>query len=89
MATKLRHYRTLETVREKWDAREQKALNELDRLRGDKTGVESTDYTALFGQLEEVQQEQRTLREGLNQSESLIDNLRVQLEECQLEKGGS
>lgn len=80
----LHHYRALEAAREKWEAREQRALDELDRLRGEKTGCE---YTALSGQLEEAQQEQRTLKEALSQAESLIDHLRGQQEEYQLENG--
>ena len=38
-ARELQYYRTLESEHEKWEAREQRALGEIDRLRRDCGGA--------------------------------------------------
>ena len=59
----LRHYCALDTVREKWEAREQRALDELDRLLVDRERWGGADETALSRQLEGAREEQCLLRE--------------------------
>ena len=54
--------RALDAVREKWEAREQRALDEVDRLREDRARWGDTDALTLTGQLEEAQEEQYALK---------------------------
>ena len=85
-ARELRYYRALEAEREKWEAREQRALAEVNRLRRDNEGRTSVDYATLTGQLEEAGEQQTRLKETLCESESLVEDLKRQLEESQTEK---
>ena len=85
-ARELQYYRALEAVREKWEAREQRALDELDRLRKDKGGWGGVDDITLSGRLREAPSEQQSLREELSKYMGLVTEYESQLEECQLEK---
>ena len=78
----LQYYRALENEREKWELREGRVLAEVDRLRGDKGGTTSANYMALSEQLEEAHQRQQHLQEVVSEKESVVCNLRRQLEEC-------
>ena len=78
----LQYYRALENEREKWELREGRALAEVDRLRGDKGGTTSANYIALSEQLEEAHQQLQHLQEVVSEKESVVCNLRRQLEEC-------
>jgi len=78
----LQYYRALENEREKWELREGRALAEVDRLRGDKGGTTSANYIALSEQLEEAHQQLQHLQEVISEKESVVCNLRRQLEEC-------
>jgi hypothetical protein len=64
----------------KWDAREQRALAVVNKLRQDNDVTTSADYATLTGQLEEAGQQQTRLKEA---SEGLVENLKGQLEEDQ------
>ena len=81
----LQYYRTLESERKKWEAREQRALDEIDRLRGDCGGVKGVDYTALSEKLEEAYQQQQCLQTMISEGESVNSNLKGELEECRSE----
>ena len=56
-AMELQHYRALEAERGKWEAREQRVVDELERSWRDKTGWGGVDSIAVSGQLEEAQEE--------------------------------
>ena len=81
-ARELRYYRALETEREKWEAREKRVLDEVDRLRGDREGTKSVDYIAMSEQLGEAHRQQQRLREAVSEGESLVCSLKGRLEEC-------
>ena len=66
--------------------REQRVIDELERLRRDKTGWGGVDCTTLSGQLEEAQGELCTLRGELSKYEEMVSELQGQQEEYQLEK---
>ena len=85
-ARELQHYRALDSVREKWEVREQRALEEVDRWRRDKGGWGGVNVTTLSGQLEEALGEQVGLREELCKYQGLAEELKGQLEEHRLVK---
>ena len=67
-------------MREKWEAREQRALDEVDRLREDRSRWGDTDVIALTRQLEEAQEEQFALKEELSKYETMVGELKGQQE---------
>ena len=75
----------LESERKKWEAREQRALDEIDRLRGDCGGAKGVDYAALSEKLEEAYQQQQCLQTMISEGESVNSNLKGELEECRSE----
>ena len=85
-ARELQQYRTVDSVRVKWEAREQRALEEVDRWRRDKGGWGGVNVTTLSGQQEEALGEQVGLREELCKYHGLAEELKGQLEEHRLVK---
>lgn len=85
-ASELQYYRTLDAVRVKWEAREQRVIDELDRLQRDKGGWGGVDVITLSGHLDEARGGQEALKEELNKYKGLVRELESQLEECQLVK---
>ena len=85
-ALELRHYRILDAVRDKWEPREQRALDKIDRLQEDKARWGSIDVTTQTEQLEAAQGKQLTLEEELGMYETLVGELKEQQEHCLQEK---
>ena len=78
----LQYYRSLEAERVKWEAREKRALDEMDRVRAEageeSSGMEST--------LSAAQQQHQLLQDTITEKESLVGQLEGQLEEYRSEK---
>ena len=85
-ARELQYFRTLQTEREKWEGREQRALEEVDRLRRDGgSGAGGVDYSALSEKLEEAYQQQQSLQTKVSEGESENSSLKGELTECRSE----
>ena len=81
-ARELQYYRSLEAEREKWEVREKRMLDEVERLRDNTMSVE---YVALSKKLEESHQQQQRLQKAVSERESMVSSLEGQLEECSAE----
>ena len=79
-ARELQYYRALEAERKRWEAREQQALAEVDRLRQDSDVTTSAEYATLTGQLEEACQQQTLLKGQLEGSRTEKEELRAELD---------
>ena len=80
----LKYYRLLESERAKWEAREQRALDELDQIRRDMRDKDILDATS-SRQLEEAQQQEQRLQKLITGRDNSIGHLQEQLETCQSE----
>ena len=86
-ARELQYYRSLEAECERWEAREQWALDEVDRLRQDNDVTTSAGYATLTGQLEEACQQQTSMKGQLERSQTEKEELRAELD-CGSSYGG-
>ena len=82
-ARELKYYRLLESERSKWEAREQRALDELDHLRRTRQESTATEDDSLSRQLEEAKQREQHLQELSEHKDESICHLQEQLETCQ------
>ena len=88
-ARELQYFRTLQTEREKWEGREQRELEEVDRLRRDGGGgAGGVDDSAFSEKLEEAYQRQQSLQTRVSEGESVNSSLKGELEECRNENEG-
>ena len=85
-AMELERYRAMESLREKWEAREQRAVDRLEALNRNLGGPRGVEYTSLSQQLETAQERLQSLGEELLSREVIIQVLREESEAGGLER---